>query len=136
MQQQIQEQQNESEDYVMPTERSSNLGSIQLPNDLQKWFFVIIIIGISSIFGILTVLQNNRTTDAKNEAVEWKSMYAKENKKADSLQKTMYSINENCVERVTKLRSALAKVDSITNSPKNSIKYRKLNEDIKTAITK
>lgn len=126
-------QDNTAEDYTMPIERAS---SIELPTNPNKWLFVMVVGGISTIFSILMVLQNNRLTDVKEEKEDWKKLYKAEKKSKDSIIMTQKS-SENAIDQVYRLKSALYKVDSITatNNPREKISKKQLNDEIKTALS-
>jgi hypothetical protein len=128
----------QEDQYVVPVENAANtnIGGIALPNNPQIWLFVMIVVGISTIFGVLTTLQNTRTADAKEAATEWKVLYKAAQRRGDSLQNKLIIANDNCVETVNRLRAGLAKIDSITNSPNNGKKYQKLNNEIKKSFVK
>jgi hypothetical protein len=65
------------ENYQMPVEQETDvideLVNKKLPTDINKWFFVVIISGITTIFGILMKLQDDRLTDSEKNATEWKA---------------------------------------------------------------
>lgn len=129
------QQQNPTEEYVMPTEQNS--GGIELPTNPNKWLFVMVVGGISTIFSILMVLQNNRLKDEKEESDQWKKLYFAEKQSKDSVILKSKS-SEDALDQVYRLKKALYKIDSVTSSgsPKDKISKRKLNDEIKTAVTK
>lgn len=61
------------EDYTIPTETTTatqvNIGTTPLPatQDMPKWLVVMVVIGIVAVFGYLTVSQEGRIKDQKEQ---------------------------------------------------------------------
>ena len=132
------ENQQLDENYQMPVEQETDaideLVSKKLPTDINKWFFVVIISGITTIFGILMKLQDDRLTDVTKNATEWKSnanewkqAYYGELKAKESLQK-YYNENKDCAERVQNAKDLLSMFDAKT---KNTVKIDSLKQILK-----
>lgn len=124
---------NENQEFQIPNEQAPST-NIELPKNPNVWLFVMITIGISSIFSILMVLQNQRIEDFKKSAENWESRYNKQVKKTDSVI-SKSSGDDVAIQKVYKMKQALYKIDSITRSnPNEKITKRKLNDEIKSAI--
>ena len=100
-----------AESYEIPNEQESNneIGGIKLPSNPNTWLFVVIIIGISSIFAILTKLQNDRVEDVQQNLEYWKGLHAKQQKKIDSLYLKLES-SEHCIDKIQRLRKAVDEI--------------------------
>lgn len=117
--------------YQMPVEQETDaiddIVNKQLPTDINKWFFVVIISGISAIFGILMKLQDDRLAYVSKNALDWRSAYYNEVKAKDALQK-YYNENKDCAERVQNAKELLSMFDVKT---KNSVKIDSLKQILK-----
>jgi hypothetical protein len=126
------------ENYQMPVEQETDvideLVNKKLPTDINKWFFVVIISGITTIFGILMKLQDDRLTDSEKNATEWKAnanewkqAYYGELKAKEALQQ-YYNENKDCAARVQNAKELLEMFDS---SSKNRVKIDSLKQILK-----
>lgn len=126
------------ENYQIPVEQETDvideLVNKKLPTDINKWFFVVIISGITTIFGILMKLQDDRLTDSEKNATEWKAnanewkqAYYGELKAKEALQH-YYNENKDCAARVQNAKELLEMFDS---SSKNKVKLDSLKQILK-----
>ena len=126
------------ENYQMPVEQETDvineLVNKKLPTDINKWFFVVIISGITTIFGILMKLQDDRLNDSEKNAAEWKAnanewkqAYYGELKAKEALQQ-YYNENKDCAARVQNAKELLEMFDS---SSKNKVKIDSLKQILK-----